>query len=98
MGSAIWQINQNALTDFANACPGLLDKSYNINDVYLQEKGLKNSLIDKEERTKNKNKNIPDNLIRHQFMGLLVKITKDKYIRCKIFIKQLKLMSHFLKL
>ena len=29
------------------------------------------------------NQNIPDNLIRHQFMMLLVKIAKDKYFRTK---------------
>ncbi len=33
-----------------------------------------------DERKKNKNKNVPDNLIRHQWMGWLVKVAKDKYI------------------
>lgn len=49
----------------------------------MQQKGVINALIDKDERTKNKNKNVPDNLIRHQFMGLLVKVAKDKYLRAK---------------
>jgi len=31
-------------------------------------------------------KNVPDNVIRHEFMGVLVKIAKDKYItRAKMF-------------
>ena len=38
-------------------------------------------MIDKEERNKNNNKNLCDNLVRHQFMSLLVKVPKDKYIR-----------------
>ena len=80
LGSAIWQIGQNTLVEFANSCPGLLDKNYDINGVLLQEKGVKANLLDKEERTKNKNKNVPDNIIRHQFLNLLVKVAKDKYI------------------
>lgn len=71
------------LTEFSNGCPGLLDKSYDINGVYLQERTVKANPLDKDERTKNKNKNIPDNIIRHQFLSLLVKVAKDKYIvRC----------------
>lgn len=80
MGSNIWQINKISLLDFVNNCPGLLLDGYNFNDVVLQQTSIVNALIDKEERTKNKNKNLPDNLVRHQFMALLVKMAKDKYI------------------
>ena len=83
MNTSIFQIGQNSLTEFSNTCPGLLDSKYNINDVFLQEKGIKNNPLDKDERTKNKNKNLPDNIVRHQWMGLLVRIAKDKYMRSK---------------
>lgn len=81
MGSAIWQINQNTLVEFSNTCPGLVDpKIYNINGVLLQEQTVKSNPLDKAERSNNKNKNVPDNIIRHQFLSLLVKVAKDKYI------------------
>jgi hypothetical protein len=84
LGSTIWQIGQNALLEFVSNCPGLCDKVYDINGVLLKDKEVKAAQIDKEERTKNRNKNVPDNLIRHQFMNLLVKVAKDRYmIRCK---------------
>ena len=83
MGSAIWQINQTALTDWSNSCPGLFDSTYSLNDLFIQEKAVKQLLVDKEER-KQKNKNVPDNLIRHQFMNLMVKVANDKYIRSNI--------------
>ena len=35
--------------------------------------------IDKEDR-KNNNKNLSDNVVRHQFMSLLVRAAKDKYV------------------
>lgn len=80
MGSSIWQIGQNTLVEFSNSCPGLLDKTYDINGVLLQDEATRAQLFDKEERTKNKNKQVPDNLIRHQLMGLLVRVAKDKYL------------------
>lgn len=80
MGSSIWQISQNTLVEFSGNCTGLLDKNYNIDGVLLQERAVKANQLDKDERTKNKNKNIPDNIIRHQFLSLLVKVAKDKYI------------------
>jgi len=66
--------------EFANASVDLIDKTYDTNGVLLQEKAVKANLIDKEEKTKNKNKNIPDNIIRHQFMSLLFKVARDKYM------------------
>ena len=79
-GYQVWQITQNSLSDFIYKCPGLCDKSYDINNVYLQQKVVVGNLIDKEDRKK-KNKNISDNnIIRHQFMNLLVKTAKDKYV------------------
>ena len=30
-----------------------------------------------------KYKNLPDNLVRHQFLSLLVRVSKDKYLRSK---------------
>ena len=83
-GSPIWQITQNTLTEFANACPGLFVKNvYGIDDLMIQERAIKANILDKEERVKKKNKNIPDNIIRHQFMKLLVKVADDKYVRTK---------------
>ena len=84
LGWKIWQIGQNSITEFAFACPNLLDNKYLINDVLLKVTEVKNNILDKEERKK-KNLNIPDNIIRHQFMMLLVKISKDKYYRNRIF-------------
>lgn len=95
MGSTIWQISQNVLVEFSNNCPGLIDKIYDINGVLLQERTVKANLIDKEERTKNKNKNIPDNIVRHQFLALLVKVAKDKYItRIKTFSNLIDAVNH----
>ena len=79
-GYSVWQITQNSLSEFVYKCPNLCDKSYGINNVYLQQRVVVGNLTDKEDRKK-KNKNISDNnIIRHQFMNLLVKTAKDKYI------------------
>ena len=80
-GFSIWQISQSTLTEFVNKCNNLVDKKYDINNIFLVETGITASMIDKEEKTKNNNKNLCDNLVRHQFMSLLVKVPKDKYIR-----------------
>ena len=79
-GLSIWQISQSTLTEWINKCENLVDKKYDINNIFLVETGITASLIDKMERKKN-NKNLCDNLVRHQFMSLLVKVPKDKYIR-----------------
>jgi hypothetical protein len=76
----MWQITKSGLLEFVNLCPGLISEGYNFNDVILQQTSIINALIDKEERTKNKNKNLPDNIVRHQFLSLLVKMAKDKYM------------------
>ena len=78
-GCQVWQITQNSLTEFINKCPGMCDKIYDINNVYLQQKVVCGNLLDKEDKKK-KNKNLCDNVVRHQFMNLLVKSAKDKYI------------------
>lgn len=81
LGSPIWQITENTIKDFFSNCHGLVDlKVYNINGVLLQARAVRASQIDMTERVKNKNKNIPDNIIRHQFMSLLVRVARDKYI------------------
>ena len=81
LGWKIWQIGQNQITEFVSSCPDLLDKNYLINDVLVKVTEVKSNAIDKQDRKKNNN--IPDNIIRHQFMMLLVKIAKDKYFRTK---------------
>ena len=81
LGWKIWQIGQNQITEFVSSCPDLLDKNYLINDVLVKVTEVKSNAIDKQDRKKNQN--IPDNIIRHQFMMLLVKIAKDKYFRTK---------------
>ena len=81
LGWKVWQIGQNQITEFVSNCPDLLDKNYLINDVLVKVTEVKSNSIDKQERKTNQN--IPDNLIRHQFMMLLVKIAKDKYFRTK---------------
>ena len=74
------QITQNSLSDFIYKCPGLCDKNYDINNVYLQQKVVVGNLLDKDDRKK-KNKNLSENnLVRHQFMNLLVQTAKDKYV------------------
>ena len=75
LGSAIWQISPNTLNEFCNNCTDLLDSEYNINSVFLQEKAAK--AADKSK----KYKNMPDNLIRHQFLSLIIRVAKDKYLR-----------------
>ena len=81
---SIRQISPSVLIEFIYTCDDLVDEEYNVNGVLLQERVVK--VLDKEERNKTKNKNLPDNIIRHQFLNLLVKIAHDKYItRCKFF-------------
>jgi hypothetical protein len=57
----------------------MCDKTYDINNIYLQEKVVVGNLLDKEDKKK-KNKNLPENIVRHQFMNLLIKAAKDKYV------------------
>ena len=78
-GYQIWQITQNNLTEFINKCPGMCDIKYDINNIFLTQKTVCANLVDKEDRKKN-NKNLSDNIVRHQFMNLLVKSAKDKYV------------------
>ena len=78
-GMSVWQITQNNLTEFISHCNDFCNKQYDINNVYLTQKIVCGSLVDKEDRKK-KNKNLSDNIVRHQFMNLLVKVSKDKYI------------------
>ena len=37
-GFSVWQITQNSLTEFINKCPGMCDKTYDINNIYLTQK------------------------------------------------------------
>ena len=78
-GFSVWQITQNNLCEFINHCNGFCDKTYDVNNVFLTQKTVCGNLTDKEDRKK-KNKNLSDNIVRHQFMNLLVKVSKDKYI------------------
>ena len=48
----MWQITQNSLSDFIYKCPGLCDKNYDINNVYLQQKVVVGNLLDKDDRKK----------------------------------------------
>ena len=77
----IWQIDKNKIIKFAQRCQNLLDDKYSLNDILLKYNEVKSNAIDKLERKINPN--IPDNIIRHQFMMLLVKIAKDKYYKTK---------------
>ena len=78
-GFQIWQITQNNLTEFISKCPGMCDIKYDINNVFLTQKTVVGNLLDKEDKKKN-NKNLSDNIVRHQFMSLLVRAAKDKYV------------------
>ena len=64
-GYQVWQITQNSLTEFINKCPGMCDKTYDINNVYLQQKVVVGNLLDKEDKKK-KNRNLGENVVRHQ--------------------------------
>ncbi len=83
LGWKVWQIGQNQISEFASNCPNLLDNKYLINDILVKLTETKSNQLDINERKKNSN--IPDNIIRHQWMMLLVKIAKDKYYRTKVF-------------
>jgi len=78
MGASISQINQNSLTSFINTCPDLVTHKYTIHEALIQESTVKG--YDYDERIKNKNKNIPDNLVRHQFLYFLIKVATSKYL------------------
>ena len=68
--------------------PGLITDAYNLNIMFLKQTEAINNLLDKHERQKNKNKNVPDNIIRHQFLTLLSKVAVDKYLnKCKKILK-----------
>ena len=81
LGWKIWQIGQNQITQFAQTCKDLIDNKYLINDFLVKVTEVKYNYIDKLERKNNPN--IPENIIRHQFMLLMVKIAKDKYFKTK---------------
>ena len=78
-GCQVWQITQNTLTEFIYKCPGMCDKNYDINNIYLQQKVVVGNLLDKDDKKK-KNKNLGENIVRHQFMNLLIKSSRDKYV------------------
>jgi len=78
-GFQVWQITQNNLTEFISHCTGMCDIKYDINNIFLTQKTVCGNLLDKEERKKN-NRNLSDNIVRHQFMSLLVRAAKDKYV------------------
>ena len=78
-GFQVWQITQNNLTEFISHCTGMCDIKYDINNIFLVQKTVCGNLLDKEDR-KNNNRNLSDNLVRHQFMSLLVRAAKDKYV------------------
>ena len=53
-GMSVWQITQNNLTEFISHCNDFCNKQYDINNVYLTQKTVCGSLIDKEDRKKKK--------------------------------------------
>ena len=81
LGASIWQINQNTLTSFVNSCEGVITSKYSIHEALVQESIVKG--YDLEERLNKKNKNIPDNLIRHQFLNFLIKLSISSYMANK---------------
>jgi len=79
-GLSIWQIPQSLLLDIMGKCHGIYD---NYSKDFLLLKVETCRLADNEERKK-KNKNIPENLVRHQFVNFLIKLAIDKYVlNCK---------------
>lgn len=59
-------------------CPGLIEKGYESNYITIQHKTAKiNAKLDDKLKT---SKNVPDNIVRHEFMTVLVKIAKNKYM------------------
>ena len=78
-GCQIWQMTQNTVTEFIYKCPGMCDKIYDINNIYLQVKAVVGNTLDKDDKKNNNIKNLGENIVRHQFMNLLVKSGKDKY-------------------
>ena len=78
-GFDIFQISENSLKTFINKCNDFIDNEYNIENIISIKNEITSNLIDKEERSKKKNKNLSDNLVRHQFLNFLVKISIDKY-------------------
>lgn len=79
-GLSIWQIQQSTLLDLMNRCNNFFD-NYSKDFLLLKVETVKMS--DYEEKRK-KNKNVPDNIVRHQLLNFFVKIAIDKYcINCK---------------
>lgn len=73
----IWQIGNSTLLDFFNKSNLFLNQQYPQSFMILKLQGVKSQ--DNEE-IKKKNKNIPEGIVRHQFMNLIVKVSIDKYI------------------
>lgn len=63
-------------------CNNFFD-SYSKDFLLLKVENCK--MADFEEKKK-KNKNVPDNIVRHQFFNFLVKVSIDKYVNnCKYY-------------
>jgi len=78
LGTSVPQIGENTLLEFVNNCPNILNSKYVSNDILIQATTIKG--YDISERNKGKNINVPNNIIRHQFLYLLVKISTSNYV------------------
>lgn len=92
-GLSIWQIPQSTLLELMNKATGIYD-NYSKDFLLLKVETVK--MADLEEKKK-KNKNVPDNLVRHSFLNFLIKLAIDKYItNCKYsIINQLSYIFNF---
>ena len=81
-GLSIWQITQSAFLELMNKCNNLFD-SYSKDFMLLKVEGVKQA---ENEEKKKKNKNVPENIIRHQLLNILVKISIDKYVNKRKFL------------
>lgn len=80
-GLSIWQIQQSSILELMNKANNFFE-NYAKDFLLLKVETVK--MADNDERKK-KNKNIPDNLVRHQFLNFFVKASIDKYINNRRF-------------
>lgn len=77
--TSVWQITNNSIKEFFDSCPGLCSQNYGSDFLLLKHKEVQN--LDKDERTRLKNRMVPENVIRHQFLAFLFRVAKDKFYK-----------------
>ena len=86
VGYRLPQITQTILLEFIRDCNGIMDENYDSKDISLQHTSVK-GFKKNDDKVKDP-KLSTENVVRHEFMWILVRIAYDKYmVRSKTFTK-----------